>query len=209
MPVTAKLPDALGQSVYTATVTIAGSAPAGGCPTENGYKLQFAWLNGSNQTLDVQTREWNPWNKVGFLCRVSQQDWALSIATTAKPASLHLTLLPSGYPTYTTSLLLDNVEWMRPVALNFGGWGAEFWTPAGAWSFTLSNLPARIVEARLRLRLRACSGSENDVVTLLFVNPDGDRRPERWSYRLGTSGLPGLLPGAWTEGAVEDRKSVV
>jgi hypothetical protein len=142
LPVTARLPDASGQSVYTATVTIAGSAPAGGCPTENGYKLQFAWLNGSNQTLDVQTQEWNPWNKVGFLCRVSQQDWALSIATTAKPASLRLTLLPSGYQTYTTSLLLDSVEWMRPVALNFGGGGAEFWTPAGAWRFTLDGLPA-------------------------------------------------------------------
>ncbi|PJF45408.1 MAG: hypothetical protein CUN48_19035, partial [Candidatus Thermofonsia Clade 3 bacterium] len=74
--------------------------------------------------------------------RISQRDWQLGVVTTAKPASLRLTLLPSGYPTYTTSILLDSVEWMRPVALNFGGAGAEFWTPAGAWSFTLSNLPA-------------------------------------------------------------------
>jgi hypothetical protein len=86
--------------------------------------------------------------------------------------------------------------------MDIGGYGGD--CADQFFATTLSNLPARIVEARLRLRLRACSGSENDVVTLLFVNPDGDRRPERWSYRLGTSGLPGLLPGAWTEGAVEE-----
>jgi hypothetical protein len=34
------------------------------------------------------------------------------------------------------------MEWQRPVTLNFGGQGAEFWTAAGAADFTLSNLPA-------------------------------------------------------------------
>lgn len=142
LPVAARLPDASGQSVYTATVTVVGSAPTGQCPTENGYKLQFAWLSETNQTLDAQTQNWNPWNKIGSSCRISQRDWALEITTAAQPATLRLTLLPSGYPTYTTSLLLDGVEWMRSVALNFNGAGAEFWTPAGAWSFTLAGLPA-------------------------------------------------------------------
>lgn len=141
LPLATRLPDASGQSIYTATVTVIGAAPTGECPAENGYKLQFTALSGAGQTLDAQVSDWNPWNKVGYLCRISQRDWQLGVATTAKPASLRLTLLPSGYPTYTTSILLDSVEWMRPVALNFGGAGAEFWTPAGAWSFTLSGLP--------------------------------------------------------------------
>lgn len=142
VPISTTLPGASGLSTYTATVTVAGPAPSGECPTEKGYKLQFALLDNAGQPLDVQTRDWNPWNRTGSLCRVTQQDWALSITTAAQPAGLRLTLLPSGYPTYTTSLLLDSVEWMRSVSLNFGGAGAEFWTPAGAWSFTLTGLPA-------------------------------------------------------------------
>ncbi|MCS6825897.1 MAG: C25 family cysteine peptidase [Caldilinea sp.] len=142
LPVTAKLPDASGQSIYTATVTVIGATPTGECPIENGYRLRFTSLDGADQPLDTQVSDWNPWNKVGYLCRVSERNWQLSIVTAVKPAGLRLTLLPSGYPTYTTSILLDSVEWMRPVTLNFGGSGAEFWTPAGAWSFSLSNLPA-------------------------------------------------------------------
>jgi uncharacterized repeat protein (TIGR01451 family) len=67
-------------------------------------------------------------------------------------------------------------------------------------SFT--GLPADISAARLRIKLRACTGlPENDSISLVFATAGGVLRPERWVRRIGTfSGVPGVLPTPWMDG---------
>lgn len=139
-PLTNVLPGAAGESTYTTAVTVVGSVPSNECSsTDSAYKVQLDLLN--NQTaLDTQVTEWNPSLLVNGVCRI-QDDWNLAWTTGDQPTSLKLTLLPSGVAGYNTSILLDAIEWERPVTLNFGGGSAEFWTQPGAWRFTLSGLP--------------------------------------------------------------------
>lgn len=140
-PVANVLPAAAGQSTYTTAVTVVGSIPTNECrSTTSAYKVQLDWLN--NETvLETQVTEWNPSVLTNGVCRV-QNDWDLAWTTENQPTSVELTLLPSGMATYNTSILLNFIEWERPVALNFGGESAEFWTQPGAWRFALSGLPA-------------------------------------------------------------------
>lgn len=90
---------------------------------------------------DAQLTTWNPSQTINGNCRL-QENWSLGLATSIDPVALKTILVPSGVAGYNTSILLDAVTWERPVALNFDGAGAEFWTAAGAASFTLSALPA-------------------------------------------------------------------
>lgn len=142
LPVATILPDAAGQSSYTTDVTVIGAISTQACQADTqGYKVQLELLDNGGGVLATTTTAWNPAPYSNGRCRL-QDDWALTWTTDAKPASLKLTLLPSGVAGYNTSILLDAVTWERPVTLNFGGAGAEFWTSAGAASFMLSTLPA-------------------------------------------------------------------
>jgi hypothetical protein len=135
------LPGVAGQSTYTTAVTVIGAIPLDGCKSSvSPYKMQLELLDSSN-SLETQTTEWNPSVPANGNCRV-QDNWDLAWTTERQPNTLKLTALSSGVAGYFTSIILDAIEWERPVALNFGGGSAEFWTPPGAWSFALSGLPA-------------------------------------------------------------------
>jgi hypothetical protein len=79
------------------------------------------------------------------------------------------------------------------------------WTDA--WlAHTFTSLPANVIEARLRVRLKACADQpENDRINLAFVGPGGVPRPEFWTRRIGTYlGEAGLLPTAWSSGTIAE-----
>lgn len=142
LPLTAQLPDAAGVSTYTTNITVIGLIPLAACQADvKGYKVRADLLDNAGNVLASTVNEWNPAPYSNGRCR-NQDDWALTWTTDAKPAAIKLTLLASGVAGYNTSILIDAMEWQRPVMLNFGGQGAEFWTAAGAANFTLSNLPA-------------------------------------------------------------------
>lgn len=142
LPVAAVLPDATGESTYTTNLTVIGQIPFTACKENvEGYKVRAELLNSAGDVLASAVNEWNPASYSNGICH-TQEDWALNWMTDAKPAAIRLTLLASGVAGYNTSILVDALTWERPVTLNFGGQGAEFWTAAGAADFTLSNLPA-------------------------------------------------------------------
>jgi hypothetical protein len=142
LPVTRVLPDAAGDATYTTNLTTIGVIPLSACQADvKGYKVRAELLDSTNHVLTSAVHEWNPAPYSNGRCR-NQDDWALTWTTDAQPVVLKLTLLASGVAGYNTSILIDAMEWQRPVTLNFGGQGAEFWTAAGAADFTLSNLPA-------------------------------------------------------------------
>lgn len=103
---------------------------------ENGALVVYG-----DSVLDAQLDTWNPSLNVAGICR-TQDNWRLAFSTTTDPAAVKAILTPSGVAGGDTSILIDSLEWERPVTLDFGGQGAEFWTAAGAADFTLSNLPA-------------------------------------------------------------------
>jgi len=142
IPLDALLPDAAGVATYTTNVTTIGIIPLSACQADvKGYKVRADLLDSGGNVLVSATQEWNPAPYSNGRCR-NQDDWALTWTTDAQPASLKLTLLPSGVAGYNSSIMLDAVTWERPVTLDFGGDGAAFWTAAGAADFTLSSLPA-------------------------------------------------------------------
>ncbi|HAJ34487.1 MAG TPA: hypothetical protein DCL15_02170, partial [Chloroflexi bacterium] len=142
LPVTKVLPDAVGESTFTTNITVIGQIPLSACQADvKGYKVRADLLDGAGSVLASTVEEWNPAPYSNSKCR-TQDDWALHWTTDAKPTAIRLTLLASGVTNYTTSILIDAMTWERPVALDFGGQGAEFWTAPGAANFTLSNLPA-------------------------------------------------------------------
>ncbi|HHY57352.1 MAG TPA: hypothetical protein GYA08_18155 [Chloroflexi bacterium] len=142
LPVTPVLPDATGESTYTTNLTVIGQIPLSACQADvKGYKVRADLLDSAGAVLASTVHEWNPAPYSNGRCRL-QEDWALNWMTDAKPAAIRLTLLASGVAGYNTSILIDAMQWERPVTLNFGGRGADFWTAAGAADFTLSNLPA-------------------------------------------------------------------
>jgi hypothetical protein len=142
LPLSALLPDVAGESTYTTNITVVGLIPLSACKTDvKGYKVRADLLDSGGGVLASTVNEWNPAPYNNGMCR-NQDDWALAWTTAAKPATVRLTLLASGVAGYNTSILVDAMEWERPVTLNFGSQGAEFWTAAGAANFTLNNLPA-------------------------------------------------------------------
>lgn len=142
LPVTTILPDAVGEATYTTNLTTIGVIPLSACQADvKGYKVRAELLDSTNHVLTSAVHEWNPAPYSNGKCR-NQDDWDLTWTTDAQPAMLKLTLLPSGVAGYNTSILIDAMEWQRPVTLNFGGQGAEFWTAPGAADFSLTNLPA-------------------------------------------------------------------
>jgi hypothetical protein len=70
---------------------------------------------------------------------------------------------------------------------------------------SFAGLPANIVGATLRIKLRACDGfPQNDTLSLLFTLPGGMLRPEQWNRRLGSLDAdPGLLGALWTDATRE------
>lgn len=141
VPAVTVLPLIDGQSTFTMALTAVSQPPAGTCQQDlAGYKLRATFLNSSGQALDTALTAWNPAPLEGHSCTM-QYDWERSWQTAAKAAVVRLTLEPSGWFTYPTSIKLDGLSWERPVALSFGGQGAEFWTRAGAWSYTWQGLP--------------------------------------------------------------------
>lgn len=142
LPVTTRLPDASGESTYTTNLTVIGQIPPSACEADvKGYKVRADLLDSAGITLTSAVEEWNPASYSNGICR-TQADWALHWTTDARPSAIKLTLLASGVPTYNTSILIDAMTWERPVRLDFGGQGAEFWTAPGAADFSLTNLPA-------------------------------------------------------------------
>lgn len=141
-PVTTTLPGAPGLTTFIANVTVVGSVPRNECTEERKvYKLRIEMLNSSGGVLETQQQEWNPSISVNNACRV-QENWQVVWGTMYNPAAIRLSLLPSGVTGFNTSILLDSIEWERPISLNFAGNSASFWTPLGASSFTLAGLPA-------------------------------------------------------------------
>ncbi len=65
--------------------------------------------------------------------------WAHDITVDAPADALTVALLPSERASH---LLLEQVEWTLPVALNFGERGAAFRGVAGDWAYGLSGTPA-------------------------------------------------------------------
>lgn len=141
-PVTMTLPGEPGLTTFIANVTVVGSVTRNECNEERKvYKVQLEMLNSSGGVLETQQQEWNPSISVNNTCRV-QENWQVVWGTMHRPTAIRLSLLPSGLTGFNTSILLDSIEWERPVALNFTGNGASFWTPPGARSFALGGLPA-------------------------------------------------------------------
>lgn len=136
------LPGRTGVTTFIANVTVVGAVPRDECKqNRNVYKVQMEMLGANDAVLETQLYEWNPSIPAGNGCQVQENHRVIWDATHT-PAAIRLSLLPSGVTGLTTSILLDSIEWERPVALNFTGNGASFWTPPDAATFTLSNLPA-------------------------------------------------------------------
>lgn len=134
-----------GQGIYTASVSVAGQIPNQYCQSgAPGYKLHFEALDNANSVLDSQTSAWSPGTFDGTRCKI-QEEWDIAWNTTAIPAKVRLTLLASGLTGYQTSIRLDSMHWERPVLLSFANQGAEFWTKAGAASYTLTSPPPAAV----------------------------------------------------------------
>jgi len=141
-PVSVTLPGVAGVTIITTNVTVAGEIPRNECREDRtAYKVRLELLDGNGAVIESQQQEWNPSIVDGARCQI-EENRQLIWETTHSPASLRLTLLPSGVAGYTTSILLDSIAWQRPVALNFAEKGASFWAQPGAWRFTLDNLPA-------------------------------------------------------------------
>ncbi|MEZ4865468.1 MAG: C25 family cysteine peptidase [Caldilineaceae bacterium] len=93
----------------------------------------------ANVNSQIQEIQWNSADVTGFT-----QNWQHAITFTTSSNVLDLTLIgvkPQSSQSDNT-VLLDRVEWQLPVALNFGGSGAQFVGVSGLWRYTWSNLPA-------------------------------------------------------------------
>ena len=141
-PVTVTLPARPGGvTTFAANVTVVGAVLREECRQNRAiYKVQVEMLNASGALLETQIYEWNPSILTGSGCQV-QENKQVIWETTHAPTAIRLRLLSSGVAGVTTSILIDSIEWERPVALNFAGNGASFWTPSDAASITLAGLP--------------------------------------------------------------------
>lgn len=71
------------------------------------------------------------------------RNWQHVITSTAQSNLLDISLLSTPSTTdKEATTLLDKVAWQVPVALNFGGNGAQFVGVAGTWRYQWSNLPS-------------------------------------------------------------------
>ena len=66
-------------------------------------------------------------------------NWAHSVTLSDNQPALDLQLTSTNTDSYT----LDFLTYARPVQLNFGGHGGDFWSMAGAWAYQLEGLPAQ------------------------------------------------------------------
>ena len=100
-----------------------------------------------NLTLGAQEKQvfWNP----APGCQL-QQNWTLPVTMTGVSQNLLVKLMPSTHP---LAIKLDRVSWARQVRLDFREQGADFWTDAGAWSYTWSNIPGGAYAVMLPLVL--------------------------------------------------------
>ena len=139
IPIAPGLPTVTGQGIYTASVSVTSQIPTQYCQSgAQSYKLRFDALDSASTVLNSQTTAWNPATFNDNRCQI-QENWDIAWNTAAVPTKVRLTLLASGLPGYQTSIRLDSMHWKRPVALSFADRGGEFWTPAGAWSYTMAG----------------------------------------------------------------------
>ncbi len=146
VPVSSLLPAVSGTTTYSIGLTAFIAVPGSQCnQSYGGYRLGLDFGGGATQVIN-----WNP-----MINCTLQPNWLVSTTTTADTQAVVLRLLPSTHP---SGIKLDHVAWERPVALDFGGKGAEFWGPAGAWSFLWSNLPSGGANASYKIFLPTVSG---------------------------------------------------
>lgn len=119
--------DASGQ--FSVNVTVWLRPPDSACRSNLATYRIDAKLGSSESTI-----LWNP----APGCQL-QQNWSLPVTLTGTSQALQVKLMPSTHP---LGIKLDSMNWQRPVRLDFGGQGADFWTDAGAWNYTWSNLPS-------------------------------------------------------------------
>lgn len=114
--------------LFTVGVTVWVRPPDSACLANlNSYRLNVS-LGGEEKQIN-----WNP----APGCQL-QQNWTLPISLTGTSQNMQVKLMPSTHP---LGIKLDRIQWQRPVQLNFREQGADFWTDAGAWSYTWINLP--------------------------------------------------------------------
>jgi hypothetical protein len=114
--------------VFTVGLTVWVRPPDSACLANlNSYRLNVVLGNEEKQAV------WNP----APGCQL-QHNWTLPVTMTGVSQDLLIKLMPSTHP---LGIKLDRVSWQRPVRLDFRDQGADFWTDAGAWSYTWNNLP--------------------------------------------------------------------
>ena len=199
VPVSSLLPAVTGTATYSIGLT-AFIAVAGNQCNQNygGYRLGINVGDGAEQVLN-----WNPMPNCAL-----QPNWLLPVTTTVNTQALVLRLLPSTHP---SGIKLDHVAWERPVTLDFGGKGAEFWSSAGAGSFPWSNLPAggassfkvflpTIGGRAGASQALAATAAPGDVAAPLAAGPAAVHDPSAWQLYDVTDPLQPVIVAATEAG---------
>ncbi len=92
---------------------------------------------------------------------------------------------------------LDGVDYMDFDDPSMDSWFAH----------SFENLPAHIAQAKLRIKMHAGAGSENDTIMLACTTSGGSLGTNYWSRRIGTNpadGIPGLRTTPWSQGLQQE-----